>query len=163
MNCKRKHQKLFLVSALVLPFLTSIFFFQDNAGAKEIKNSMPVSKSKAVRAAVNYDSPDCKGYLNGLTGKLNNKWYIPDGKNKVVISCKLESDGSTQDVTTTSTPSSAEAEQAANTAFVQAQPFGALPSSAGTKVKLTLEFISSADPHGDSSRHINAVLSDPNK
>ena len=85
MNCKRKLQKLFLVSTLVLPFLTSIFLFQDNAGAKEIKKSMPVSKSKTVRAAVDYDSPDCKSYLNGLTGKLNNKWYIPDGKNKVVI------------------------------------------------------------------------------
>lgn len=153
MNCQRFSLKPFLVSALFLSLLS--------LGLAEPRRAFAGPEARPL--AANYESAACKSFLNGLTNKLNNKWYIPDGKNKVTITCKLESDGTTQDVNTTSSPSSADAEQAANTAFVQAQPFGSLPTSAGETVKLTLEFISSADPHGDSSRHINAVLSDPKK
>lgn len=117
--------------------------------------------SSAVGATKKYEGADCKAYLNSLSQKLNKHWYIPDGSNKVTITCNLESDGTAQDVVAVSTPSNSEAEAAANTAFVQAQPYGTLPSSAGEKALLTLEFISNADPHGDSSRHINANLSEP--
>ena len=98
-----------------------------------------------------------------LTNRMNNHWYIPDGKNKVTITCSLQTDGSAQDVSTVSNPSSNDAEQAANAAFVKAQPFGGLPVSAGENVTLTLEFVSSADPHGDSSRNIHASLTAPKK
>lgn len=113
--------------------------------------------------SINYESGECKSYINNLTRKLNNNWFVPDGNNRVTISCVVETDGTPQEVNTSSSSSSKEAEQAANAAFVKAQPFGSLPASAGDKVKLTLEFVSNADPHGDSTRNIKATLSDPKK
>lgn len=133
------------------------------AGITLLTLSLACGSQVGLAAGANYESAECKSYINSLTQKLNNNWYIPDGKNKVTVTCTLESDGTAQDVVTVSVPGSPEAEQAANTAFVQAQPFGALPSSAGEKAKLTLDFVSSADPHGDSSRQINASLSPPKR
>ena len=118
---------------------------------------------RAEGSSVNYESGECKSYINNLTRKLNDNWFLPDGNNRVTISCLLETDGIPRDVSTVSSPSSSEAEQAANAAFVKAQPYGSLPVSAGEKVKLTLEFVSNADPHGDSSRNIKATLSSPDK
>ncbi|MEZ4546202.1 MAG: cell envelope integrity protein TolA, partial [Cyanobacteriota/Melainabacteria group bacterium] len=93
------------------------------AGITLLTLSLACGSQVGLAAGANYESAECKSYINSLTQKLNNNWYIPDGKNKVTVTCTLESDGTAQDVVTVSVPGSPEAEQAANTAFVQAQPF----------------------------------------
>ena len=110
------------------------------------------------KSSINYESAQCKAFLAEITEKLNNNWFSPDGNNKVTITCTLESDGSAVDVETTSNPSSGEAENIANSAYIKAQPFGALPVSAGEKARLKVEFVSNVDPHGESSRNIYASL-----
>lgn len=148
---KEKSIVLAVCLALFLAIIPSSFVNNDS------------TRVNAKGDAVNYESGACKSYLASLTSKINNNWFIVDGNNRVTITCLLESDGSPMDVNTSSNPSSDTAQQAANAAFVKAQPFGTLPVSAGEKVKLTVKFISNASPHGDSSRDIQASLSSPNK
>lgn len=106
----------------------------------------------------NFNSGECNAYLSRLSGRLENNWLMPDGRNVVTITAILNQDGSTGDVSVTSSPGTKEAESAANEAFVKTQPFEALPASAGATAKLIVVFDSNADPHGDTSSSVKASL-----
>lgn len=93
-------------------------------------------------------------YLNRLRAKINSSWNLPDGKNRVVISAIVQTDGTTSDVNISSTPKNAKAEDAANEAFTKAQPFEALPSGTAPTAKVTFTFDSTSTQH-DSSSSIN--------
>ncbi|HEY9773580.1 MAG TPA: TonB C-terminal domain-containing protein [Planktothrix sp.] len=92
-------------------------------------------------------------YLNRLRPKLMNNWMVPDGNNTVTLIVTVEPDGSASEVQMSSKPKNEPAETAAASAFSKAQPLEALPSGV-PQSKLTLSFISNADPHGDSSSNI---------
>jgi len=104
----------------------------------------------ALQTAVN-------AYLDRLRPKLYRNWLIPDGNNNVKIVATLDPSGTTDGVQVTSSPKNDPAEQAASDAFSKAQPLESLPGGL-QKAKLELDFISKADPHGDSSSNINTTL-----
>lgn len=113
----------------------------------------PGKKPVAVNLSAQYNA-----YLNRLRGKVLNLWSYPDGKNHVLLEATVNADGTVAGIVLKSAPPSAQAEQAANTAFAQAQPLAALPQGSPPTVKITLSFDSSADPHGDSSANLSGRL-----
>ena len=115
--------------------------------APAVKKPQPVNLTGAYNA-----------YLVRLQKKVGATWNVPDGKNHVVLQASVGSDGSVSEITLKSTPANKKAEEAANAAFAQAQPLEALPTGSPPTAKLTLNFDSSADPHGDSSSNISARL-----
>ncbi len=58
-------------------------------------------------------------YLARLRGKIQNNWYLPDGKNHVEITAIVSSEGSIDSVQMVSTPKCDPAEQAAAYAFLK--------------------------------------------
>lgn len=129
------------------------------AGAKP--SGKPV-EGNSVTPGRHLDTPEIKSYLARLHGKFDNNWFLVDGKYVVTVTATVATDGSTSDIQITGVPSNADAEQAANEAFAKAQPFDALPASAGGTVKLTVQFDSYSDPHGDTNRNIKSQM-DPIK
>jgi hypothetical protein len=100
-------------------------------------------------------NPQLGAYLNRLSSKAYRNWYLPDGSNHVSITADLQADGSSNNLQATSSPKSEPAEQAALDAFGKVTPLDALPP--GVKPgKLTVNFDSKADPHGDSKSNITA-------
>lgn len=93
-------------------------------------------------------------YLNRIRTRLSSNWNLPDGRNRVVITALIQTDGSTTDVNVSSTPKNAKAEEAANEAFTKAQPFEALPSGTAPTAKIIFTFDSTSTQH-DSSSGIN--------
>lgn len=118
-------------------------------------SAAPPAKKKPGK---NYNSGECNAYLSRLSGRLENNWLMPDGRNVVTITAVLNQDGSTGDVSIKSSPSNKGAESSANEAFVKAQPFESLPTSAGATAQLIVVFDSKADPHGDTSSSVKATL-----
>ncbi len=119
----------------------------------------PVAKAAPKRVSgPNLNTGEVNSYLNRMREKLDQNWELPDGKNKVTITAIVNADGSTADVSATSSPTNQSAEQAANEAFAKVQPLEAMPGSAGERVKLTLTFDSFADPHGDTNRNISTRM-----
>jgi len=96
-------------------------------------------------------------YLARLRGKIQNNWYLPDGKNHVEITAIVSSDGSIDSVQMVSTPKFDPAEQAAADAFSKAQPLELLPGAI-SKATLLMVFTSTADPHGDSSSNVTTKM-----
>ena len=96
-------------------------------------------------------------YLARLRGKIQNNWYLPDGKNRVEITAIVSSDGSIDSVQMTSTPKCDPAEQAAADAFSKAQPLELLPGGIA-KATVVMVFTSTADPHGDSSSNVTTKM-----
>jgi TonB family protein len=96
-------------------------------------------------------------YINQLRGKLDSKWYLADGRNRVTITLNVDPAGSVTDLKIVSSPANTQAEQAASDAFNQSQPLAALPSGS-PPIKLTLVFESYADPHGDNNRSIKGQI-----
>lgn len=96
-------------------------------------------------------------YVHALQAKLDNKWYLADGRNHVVLSAKLDPNGAVTGLDISSTPKNVQAEQAATDAFNQCQPLAALPSGSPA-VQLTITFASNADPHGENTRSISAQV-----
>lgn len=115
-------------------------------------------KKKPGAGGKNYNSGECNAYLSRLSGRFEINWLMPDGRNLVTITAVLNQDGSTGDVSIKSSPSNKDAESAANEAFVKAQPFESLPTSAGATALLVVVFDSNADPHGDTSSQVKASL-----
>lgn len=118
--------------------------------------------AKPARAAApkpkNIDlSSQYNAYLGRLRSKVAAAWNFPNGRNKVVLQVEVQPDGSAGSITLSSTPKSEEAEQAANAAFAQAQPLEALPANS-PPVKVTMNFDSFADPHGESNSSLTARL-----
>ncbi|MBI4534064.1 MAG: TonB C-terminal domain-containing protein [Candidatus Melainabacteria bacterium] len=103
-------------------------------------------------------TPAYTAYINRLRGKVQNVWNYPDGKNQVVLQATVGLDGSVGEVVLKSTPNNADAEQAASTAFAQAQPLERLPAGSAPIVRVTLTFDSIADPHGDSKISLSGRL-----
>lgn len=91
-----------------------------------------------------------ESYCGHVWNKIYSKWILPDGNNHVTLTAEIGSDGSLGDISANSTPKNAEAEAAAMTALDQAKPLDLLPSGMNSG-KLTINFNSKADPHGDSS------------
>lgn len=122
--------------------------------AKKTAIVRPAASNGASNAAL---TASYNAYLNRVRSKLDHNWYVADGKNHVVLTATIASDGSVTGVNLSSTPSDTKAEQAATDAFNQTQPLGALPGGSQS-IKLTLTFDSTADPHGDTSRSIGAKV-----
>ncbi len=145
MDCKRVSAVLVCVfcaaqGTCVLP--------ADSAPAKK-----PQSQPAKPAAGPNY-SQAYGAYLNRLRTKINSSWNLPDGKNRVVISAVVQSDGTVSDVNISSTPKNAKAEEAANEAFTKSQPFEPLPTGTAPTAKVTFTFDSTSTQH-DSSSAIN--------
>jgi len=122
------------------------------AGAKQ---ASPSSKTPPK-------GPDLTGaynaYLARLRSKVQNSWDYPPGKFHVVLQALVNSDGSVGSVTVTSTPHGDAAEKAASSAFSLAQPLEPLPEKSTPTVRITMNFDSSYDQHGDSSSNFTARL-----
>lgn len=95
-------------------------------------------------------TPQYNTYVNQLRSKLNGAWNYPDGKNHVIIKCVLSADGAVTDFQISSSPKSSAAEEAANQAFNQGQPFESLPGNTPS-ARLTLTFDSTSSQHESSS------------
>jgi hypothetical protein len=118
------------------------------AGPAVHKAAAPAVKRPAAPAG---NTAALNAYLNRLRAKLINGWLVPDGKNNVVVSATLNNDGTVEAFDTQG--GDASGKQSANDAFAKAQPFEALPAGVN-KAKVKLSFISTADPHGDSSSNV---------
>lgn len=97
-------------------------------------------------------------WLNRLRAKVLSNWDYPPGKFHVVLQAVVSADGSVGDMNLKSTPHGDAAEKAASAAFSQAQPLEPLPSKAGASVRVTMNFDSTYDPHGDSSSGLSCQL-----
>ncbi len=93
-------------------------------------------------------------YLQRLRGKLIQAWIIPDGNNHVTISGNFNQDGLSDNLKNSSTPHNENAEQSAMAAFNKCMPLETPPTGM-VNGKVTVEFLSTADPHGDSKSSIN--------
>jgi TonB family protein len=111
--------------------------------ASPMAPGMPLPKTQNL-------TPQYNAYVNQLRGKLNGSWNYPDGKNHVTIQCVLSADGAVSDFQISSSPKNAAAEEAANQAFNQAQPFESLPGNTPS-ARLTLTFESTSSQHESSS------------
>jgi TonB family protein len=130
------------------------FVFASNIAASA---AAPVKKGAAAkpaaRQAPGIPAPVINAYLGRLRGRILPNWNLPDGKNHVVLTVKVEPDGQVTDLKAQSSPSNTQAEQASQDAFNRAQPLEALPAgTAGATITLTFE--SNADPHGDTSSNL---------
>lgn len=122
------------------------------------KNQIKSGPAKKIQIPSKFNNAACSSYLDRLRSKMDSNWYLPDGTNHVTIKATVGQNGSVDNVEITSSPKSESAEQAANEAFLKAQPLESLPSGSGERVKLVLEFNSFADPHGDSRRTISSRI-----
>ena len=162
---------------LGLVFLGAIFFAVNPqlSVADELVAQTPVKKSSVTKESSSNSKKEpaqnnpahlnlttaYNAYLAELRSKVINSWNLPDGKNHVVVSVVVQPDGTVGEITFESTPKNETAEHAAHAAFVDAQPFKALPNNS-PPMKLSFTFDSTADPHGDSTSSVSARL-DPIK
>ena len=142
-------RKLCLVAAVSLFLATASVLTVGAAPAKA-----PAGKSGGhdarMEAAFN-------AYLNKVRSKVVNAWLMPDGKNHVVLTATIGSDGAVTEIAVSSTPSNPQAEQSSSDAFNQTQPLDPLPAGAES-AKLSLTFDSTVDPHGDSNSNVSAKI-----
>ena len=97
--------------------------------------------------------------MSRLRNKIDSYWNFPSGTNLVTLTTTVNPDGSTSDISLSSSPSNSDAERAANDAFVKAHPLEPLPKDAGGKSTLKIEFSSNSNEHGDSSGNMRVWLS----
>ncbi len=126
---------------------------------KTSKNS-PVVKTPKSRSSVpsSFNSSSAGAYLDRLREKMDKHWYLADGTNHVVIKATVSANGTVDNVELSSSPKNEAAEQAANEAFLKAQPLESLPSGSGDKCLVILNMDSFADPHGDSQRTVKSRM-----
>lgn len=96
-------------------------------------------------------------YLNRLRSKLIGAWILPDGNNHVTLTGNFNQDGLSDNLKSSSSPKSDAAEDVAMQAFNKCMPLESLPGGM-TNARVTVEFISKADPHGDSNSSVNLRL-----
>lgn len=120
-------------------------------------STKPVSTAPAKTTVSPALAQAYKSYVGNLQPKIGKAWNYPNGKNHVVLSVMIASDGSASELNLSSTPKNTEAEQAANDAFNQSQPLPALPSDS-PPCRITITFDSSADPHGDAKANFYIKL-----
>jgi len=127
--------------------------------AKSVKKTVPVKPQNARQSTPSsFNSSAAGAYLDRLREKMDKHWYLADGTNHVVIKATVLANGSVENVELTSTPKNESAEQAANEAFLKAQPLESLPSGSGERCCLVLDMDSFADPHGDSRRTVKSRM-----
>jgi TonB family protein len=126
---------------------------------KSTKSSTVVKTPKS-RASVpsSFNSSAAGSYLDRLREKMDKHWYLADGTNHVVIKATVAANGTVDNVELSSSPKNEAAEQAANEAFLKAQPLESLPSGSGEKCLVILDMDSYADPHGDSRRTVKSRM-----
>ena len=127
--------------------------------SKSSKNS-PQSKVQKNRSSMpaSFNSSLAGAYLDRLREKMDKHWYLADGTHHVVIKATVTANGTVDNVELSSSPKSEAAEQAANEAFLKAQPLESLPSGSGDKCLVILDMDSYADPHGDSRRTVKSRM-----
>lgn len=148
-----------VVARLALPVaLLSLFSFSNSAMAAP-QNKAPATKNTVQRKAppVN-NSAALTGYWNRLRVRLQNNWQVPDGKNTVVLTANIASDGSSTDVSVEGHPKDSQAEVSATEAFNKTLPLEALPSGVGA-ARLTVNFEYQYDPHGDGYSKVSGQIS----
>jgi hypothetical protein len=121
----------------------------------KVVHTNPAAKSPAAPAQAS--SAQITAYLQRLRGKLIQAWIIPDGNNHVTISGNFNQDGLSDNLKGSSAPRNENAEQAAMAAFNKCMPLETPPLGMNNG-KVTVEFLSTADPHGDSKSSINLRL-----
>lgn len=121
------------------------------------KQSTATDKQTAAPPAVDLSGP-YNAYLTRLRGKVLPNWDYPPGKFHVVLQAIVNADGSVGEITATSSPHGDAAEKAASAAFSQAQPLEHLPEKSTPTARITINFDSSYDPHGDSNSNMSARL-----
>jgi hypothetical protein len=121
----------------------------------KVVRTNPASKGPAAPSQAS--SAQITAYLQRLRGKLIQAWIIPDGNNHVTISGNFNQDGLSDNLKGSSAPRNENAEQAAMAAFNKCMPLETPPLGMNNG-KVTVEFLSTADPHGDSKSSINLRL-----
>jgi len=116
----------------------------------------PAAKPKATttKRAPATSNAQLGSYLMRLRGKLLRIWEPTDGKNTVVLEAVVEPTGAVRDTKTSNSRATDIAIQTATIAFEKVQPLESLPISEKNPAKLTITFVSSVDPHGDSTSNI---------
>lgn len=138
--------------ATTMGSLLSLSAFNPAVGGPKQNKKAPTASTQTKSADTRiYDS-----YSDRLRDKVLSAWECPNGKNDVTLSVTINQDGSVKDLVLSSSPNNGEAEQAANDAFNKAQPLGALPGN--SSAKLVLHFVSTVDPHGDSSSRLDVKM-----
>ncbi len=118
----------------------------------------PTKAAPAARKSVNADnSAALSGYWNRLRVRLQNNWQVPDGKNNVVLTANISSDGSSSDVVATGHPKDAQAEVSATEAFNKSLPLEALPSGVSAAA-ISVDFEYEYDPHGDGHHKVSGSI-----
>jgi hypothetical protein len=144
---------------LLLPvflFLCAISFSDAVFAAPQTKAP---ARSNPPRKAPNVNnSAALTGYWNRLRVRLQNNWQVPDGKNTVVLTANIASDGSSTDVAVEGHPKDPQAEVSATEAFNKTLPLEALPAGVGS-AKLTVNFEYQYDPHGDGFSKLSGQIS----
>ncbi|MCW5823277.1 MAG: hypothetical protein KIT34_10770 [Cyanobacteria bacterium TGS_CYA1] len=125
---------------------------------KQNKTTQSTPQKTKSQTPSSFNSSASGAYLDRLREKMDKHWYLADGTHHVVIKAIILSNGSVENVELSSTPKSEAAEQAANEAFLKAQPLEALPSGSGQKCCIILNMESYADPHGDSRRTVRSRM-----
>jgi hypothetical protein len=130
--------------------------------AAPARKAAPAGKRAAQSGSQPAKTVDLSGpytaYVSRLRGKVINNWDYPPGKFHVVLQAVVSSDGSVSDLTLTSNPKGEAAERAASAAFSQAQPLEPLPAQSTPTVRITFNFDSTYDPHGDSNSNLSGRL-----
>jgi|GEM_PF-2283423 TonB family protein len=116
-----------------------------NGGAHAQTKARPAVKRAPV------SNPGAQAYCAQVWNRISHKWFLPDGNNRVTLTAVLDAQGNPEDMQATSSPKNDQAEAAAVQAFNDARPYGAIPKLGTNKAKMTVTFVSKADPHGESS------------
>jgi hypothetical protein len=147
--------------ALVLAIALSLFAGQQvhaqAARPKAVAGHRPAAHSSAPArgpAPNQASNAQITAYLQRLRAKLIQAWIIPDGNNHVTISGNFNQDGLSDNLKNSSSPHNDNAEQSAMAAFNKCMPLETPPTGM-VNGKVTVEFLSNADPHGDSKSSIN--------
>jgi len=134
----------------VFSFFGASLFTVDFVNPVASKGTNPKAKGRKPEP-----KPDTGGqgqaFLDNLRARVLNNWFLPDGKNIVIIDATVSLNGDVLDVKTNNSSADSLAIQAAMTAFEKTQPLGHLPLKYRGNCKLTLTFTSNVDPHGDST------------
>lgn len=109
------------------------------------------SKARPAVKRAPVSNPGAQAYCAQAWNRISHKWFLPDGNNRVTLTAVLDAQGNPEDMQATSSPKNDQAEAAAVQAFNDARPYGAIPKLGTNKAKVTVTFISKADPHGESS------------
>lgn len=137
--------------------LSSVFSLNSAYSAIHAAPAGKAAPKASGKPAVN-NSAALTGYWNRLRTRLQSNWQVPDGKNNVVLTANIASDGTSADMAAVGHPKDAQAEVSAVEAFNKSLPLEALPAGVSA-AKLTVNFEYSYDPHGDGFSRVSGQIS----